>query len=94
MRFIAVLIIGVLAAGLTAGWLSRPRAMPPREAVYGELMARLDADHDGRISLAEWQAAGRRPELFTAADANRDGMLDVAEFEVLFVATDPRPLHP
>lgn len=46
---------------------------------------RADADHDGRISAAEWSAArkGRGAAMFSRLDANGDGYLDGGELDAL-----------
>lgn len=46
-------------------------------------LMRADADHDGRVSAAEWAAArkGRAAALFPRLDTNGDGYLDAAEID-------------
>jgi hypothetical protein len=41
--------------------------------------AAMDQDGDGRISKAEWLAAGRREQGFAFVDKNGDGFVDKAE---------------
>ncbi len=41
----------------------------------------MDTDHDGRISKAEWLAAGRKERGFAMMDANGDGYLTVDEIK-------------
>jgi hypothetical protein len=43
----------------------------------GAMFERMDADHDGRVSLAE--ASSRALEMFDRADANRDGTVTMEE---------------
>jgi hypothetical protein len=43
----------------------------------------MDSDRDGRLSKAEWLAAGRRERGFAMADANGDGYADQAELRAL-----------
>ncbi len=43
----------------------------------GDYLARMDADHDGRVSLAEYQ--DWMGYAFDAMDRNRDGVLSPAE---------------
>jgi hypothetical protein len=52
-------------------------AISPREAAR-RLLAELDSNKDGRISLAE-SARGLLPEAFAAADTDKDGFLSEAE---------------
>lgn len=47
----------------------------------GMMFARLDADHDGRVSLAE--ATSARLRLFDRADLNRDGRVTPEERQTL-----------
>jgi hypothetical protein len=42
----------------------------------------VDTDKDGRISKAEWQAAGLLDNVFTTMDTNKDGYLSKEELEV------------
>lgn len=44
---------------------------------YNDYLARMDVDHDGRVSLAEYQ--GWLSYAFDAMDRNRDGVLSPAE---------------
>lgn len=43
----------------------------------GDYLSRMDADHDGRVSLSEYQ--DWLSYAFDAMDANRDGVLDASE---------------
>jgi len=43
----------------------------------GDYLARMDTDHDGRVSLAEYQAW--MSYAFDGMDRNRDGVLSVEE---------------
>ena len=52
-----------------------PMAMPTPEAV----LARMDTDHNGSISSAEWIAAGHTAEQFAAVDTNPDGAVSTDE---------------
>lgn len=49
----------------------------------------LDADKDGRMTFAEYQASGRR--LFETADRNHDGVVDAADARL---PPPPRPQAP
>ncbi len=50
--------------------------MTPRER-----FAAMDTDHDGRISKAEWLAAGHKERGFAMMDADGDGYLTVDEIK-------------
>jgi hypothetical protein len=92
-RLILVIVI-VAAVAALGGWLyarSRRDVVPTTEAVFAEIIARVDKDHDGRISPAEWQAYGGSKEVFEAYDFNADGSLDVSEFQAMFYSMDPKP---
>ena len=43
--------------------------------------AAMDTDHDGRISHAEWLAAGRHERGFAMMDTDHDGYLTVDEMK-------------
>jgi len=47
------------------------------------MMERLDADKDGRLSLAELQSTDRATRMFRRADADRDGVISKAEFDAM-----------
>jgi Ca2+-binding EF-hand superfamily protein len=48
---------------------------------HGNLVKRLDKDGDGKISLAEAQAAPRFAQRFEQIDANKDGFVTADELE-------------
>lgn len=52
----------------------------------GEVFSRVDADGDGRISLAEWQKvnAGKKDADFGKTDTNGDGFISRAEADAAF----------
>ncbi|MCP4752212.1 MAG: hypothetical protein GY866_15045 [Proteobacteria bacterium] len=53
----------------------------------GDVLASLDADEDGRISLEEWTTNGKSEEKFNELDGDGDGYLSQAELEA------GRPAH-
>jgi len=69
--------LGVASTILGAVGLANSRPLPP-SAHFGPL-ARIDANDDGRISAAEWRAAGRNPAAFAVLDRNRDWRLSPSE---------------
>jgi hypothetical protein len=44
-------------------------------------MVAADANKDGKWSLAEWTAAGRREMGFSFCDTSKDGLVDQAELK-------------
>lgn len=83
-RAVLVALMGasVLVSGCTT---DRPRHGPDGGALHrredfhppGEAMTRYDANHDGSVTMAEFNA-GLRAD-FAAADTNHDGVLDPVE---------------
>jgi hypothetical protein len=59
------------------------------EQVYRSLLERLDDDHDGSVSLAEWHNHGGKASMFEFYDFNRDQRLDLGELAQLFRSADP-----
>lgn len=92
-QYIVVLLIVIVAATLGGWWYVRTHRdnVPTDDAVFAEIIARVDTDHDGLISASEWTAYGGNADVFNAYDFNGDGYLDVHEFEALFTSVDPRP---
>lgn len=45
------------------------------------MMERLDADNDGKLTMAELEARPRRGDVFARLDANNDGSISKEEFE-------------
>jgi hypothetical protein len=67
-----------LMFGLAAGpALGQAPAAPGLDPVT--TMVRMDADHDGSASRAEWTAYGLPAAEFDAVDADKDGRVTVAE---------------
>lgn len=67
----------IVSAVLGAIGLANTRPLPP-SAKLGALAA-IDTSNDGRISAAEWRAAGRDPAAMAKLDKNHDGMLEPKE---------------
>lgn len=67
---VAVLLLGLGSAQARGGFAGSP----------AELLGRMDADADGRVSLAEYQAYLLRG--FRALDADGDGVVSRAELGV------------
>ncbi|QWP77388.1 hypothetical protein J5226_02990 [Lysobacter sp. K5869] len=67
----------VLLASMVPLALYCPRAAAQEVTSTGDYLSRMDADHDGRVSLSEYQ--DWLSYAFDAMDANRDGVLDASE---------------
>ena len=74
MKARLLLLLGRLL--LPCGLLSTGRALPAA-AERKSAFAALDADHDGSVSLGEWEKASFA--LFRSADRNNDNALDSSE---------------
>jgi len=72
----------VLATALiaTAATAQAPAADPAAAAARAKLIA-ADANKDGKWSLAEWTAAGRREMGHGFCDTSKDGLVDPAELK-------------
>ena len=99
MKTLSLLSGAALIAAATAGIAIAQGPGPERRGTEGditrqqviahvdEMFARLDADHDGRVTPEEMRAAGahRRDEMrqhmFDRLDANHDGMISREEFD-------------
>lgn len=55
------------------------QAAPDTSGMRAKMMERLDTDHDGKISSAEWQVA--TDARFKATDANGDGFVSPDEMK-------------
>ena len=74
MHRIVLASLFVMAAGPA---LAQAPAGPPLDAVT--TIMRMDSNHDGAVSRAEWAASGAPDAVFTAIDADGDGLVTVAE---------------
>lgn len=67
------------------------------DAVLAPTLARLDADHDGKVTAAEWNAAAQDGPKFEKVDTDHDKTLSLAELVAYNAATDPltafNPFH-
>jgi len=87
MKITTTLAMAALAAGLATASAQdqsgdKPKATP--EAKF----AKMDADHDGKVSKAEFMGTKRAQEdpekaakKFDSLDANKDGSLSLDEFK-------------
>lgn len=62
-------------------WTPQLAVAPARE--------RLDQDHDGRVSAAEYDRVAFSAPPYAKADTNGDGDLDLAELQALVASIDP-----
>lgn len=69
--------LAIVSAILGIIGLANTQPLPP-SARFGALAA-IDTSNDGRISAAEWRAAGRDPAAMAALDKNHDGVLSPSE---------------
>ncbi|WP_404713777.1 hypothetical protein [Sphingomonas sp. MMS24-J13] len=69
--------LAILSAALGVAGLANTHPLPP-SAKFGALAA-IDTSNDGRISVAEWRAAGRDPAAMAKLDKNHDGVLEPGE---------------
>lgn len=62
---------------------SPAQAQAPAETspAVTQALAQYDTDEDGKISLAEWTAAGRQERGFRRFDTNADGFMVEAELQ-------------
>ena len=70
-----IIALGLAIASTVVGvaGLADTRPLPPSARLGA--FAPLDTSKDGRISQAEWLAAGRKPAAMAALDKNKDGVL-------------------
>ncbi|WP_260928777.1 EF-hand domain-containing protein [Novosphingobium sp. 9] len=83
LRKIPARLGAVLGVALISGF-SFGAAPAMAQASADKMKAMFDAadtNHDGKITLAEWQAAGRRERGFNYIDANHDGAITLAEMQ-------------
>lgn len=74
-------ILLLLACAKDPGWTEASAIAPT--------LAKIDTDHDGAVSAAEWEAVSFHAVPFAAVDTDKSGGIDEAELLTLLVATDP-----
>jgi hypothetical protein len=77
MRHLSLVAVFAVA---TAGAAMAQPADPAAEARAKMIAA--DTNKDGKWSLAEWTAAGRREMGFAFCDTGKDGLVDPAELKI------------
>lgn len=92
-RFIIVAFVATFLAAVAAvvgvPVLAQEAPPPPMAPAPGDAaqttprdrFAAMDTDHDGRISKAEWLAAGRKERGFAMMDGDHDGYVTIAEMK-------------
>lgn len=65
--------------------LAQPAPAPPLADAVTTIV-RMDADHDGAVSLEEWVAYGAPADHFANVDADKDGRVTVAELRAFRAA--------
>jgi hypothetical protein len=84
MNRIVLASLLVLVAGPALA--QTPAKEPPPQVDPVTTIVRIDTNHDGWASRAEWVAYGNHDAGFTAIDTNKDGKLTVAELRVFRAA--------
>lgn len=79
------------AALLSAAAFAQTEAPQTQAAKQSSAFQALDADHDGKISNTEAQAAPVVARSFGVADKNGDGALTEDEFNQSFTTSAPAP---
>jgi len=66
------------------GAAAAPAAAPAGAKKGGGSFKDFDTDSDGKVSAAEWTAAGRNPAGFKNADADKDGGVTMEEMKAFY----------
>ncbi len=96
-RLPTIIALGLLAVGCGAEPQPAPPTAPPEapatpgsaEAVAATLIARLDADGDGRLSRTEHQRYAAPEPSFDELDRDGDGQLNRTELLLAIASNDP-----
>lgn len=90
---VAVALVGVAVVAALA-WRFRPRPVaPPRyPEIAARIVARVDADGDGVVSAAEYEAVALPDEPMDPWDEDGDGALSLREVERQFLEANPAEL--
>lgn len=83
--------IAALAVGLCAWaiWIALRPPAPKYPAQTGAMMARLDANGDGRLDAQEYARLGQPGVPLAIFDADGSGALELVELEVMLLGVDP-----
>lgn len=77
MRIRTLAAVAAMTAFALPAFAQPPGGGPPRDPAA--VMAAMDTNKDGSISLAEWTAGGRPEAAFARIDANMDGKITAEE---------------
>jgi Ca2+-binding EF-hand superfamily protein len=85
----------LLALGLLSALPAAAQAPggPALDAQVNALFDRSDADRDGELTPAEWQAAGRTPQGFLMMDGDGNGRVTRAEAQAGMAKAFEEPLQ-
>ncbi|QYE34515.1 hypothetical protein KZX46_17375 [Polymorphobacter sp. PAMC 29334] len=82
--FVAFVATFVAALAVVVGMPVAAQETAPASGQHEGMVSRfagMDTDHDGKVSKAEWLAAGRQERGFEMMDADHDGFLTMDELK-------------
>jgi Ca2+-binding EF-hand superfamily protein len=88
---IAIAVAALLVGTAFAQTEAPQAADEAHAATQNSAFQALDADHDGKISQDEAQAAPVVARSFTTADKDKDGKISMEEFNQSFTTAAPAP---
>src|SRR5215510_13859613 len=83
--------VAALLSGAAFAQTEAPQADEAHAATQNSAFQALDADHDGKISQEEAQAAPVVARSFATADKDKDGKISMEEFNQSFTTAAPAP---
>jgi len=85
--------MSLVLAMLLGGCARDPGAQLRYPRITNAILARVDLDHDGRVSQDEYTKLAFPDEPMDPWDADHDAALDPVEIETAFLAADPTRLQ-